>query len=231
MDNANFAPLIDANAPPGEPLTLEKLRGMGGQPVWIVEYPDWGHWELSENGEDYIADRDPELYGLRHDDPEGKFGLHKLGWVAYAYPPAIGSNQRKIGVEPLTTMDYTATVRAVKALKVERGSLSCLGCGYEDNCTLHGCAILRNAADHMEAALANHDHLTALLDQTEAALNAATARAEQAERERDFLIKLIHGECWACVRRYDCNSRLGPHRKCWEFDQSILQVRQGNSTC
>ena len=60
---------------------------------------------------------------------------------------------------------------------------------------------------------------------------AAEARAEQAERERDFLIKLIHGECWACVRRYDCNSRLGPHRKCWEFDQSILQVRQGNSTC
>ena len=88
MDNANFAPLIDANAPPGEPLTLEKLRGMGGQPVWIVEHPDWGHWELSEDGEDYIADRDPELYGLRHDDPEGKNGLHKLGWVAYAYPPA-----------------------------------------------------------------------------------------------------------------------------------------------
>lgn len=70
------------------PLTLEQLRGMGGQPVWIVEYPDWGHWELSEDGEDYIEDRDPDLYGLRHDDPEGKFGLHKLGWLAYAYPPA-----------------------------------------------------------------------------------------------------------------------------------------------
>lgn len=182
------------------PLTLEQLRGMGGRPVWIVEHPDWGHWELSEDGEDYIADRDPELYGLRHDDPEGKFGLHKLGWLAYAYPPAIGSNQRKIGVEPLTTMDYKATVRAVKALKVERGSLSCLGCGYEDNCTLHGCAILRNAADHMEAALANHDHLTALLDQTEAALNAATARAEQAERERDAAIADLKeiGDCEYC---------------------------------
>ena len=88
MDNANFSPLIDANTPLGEPFTLEQLRGMGGQPVWIVEHPDWGHWELSEDGEDYIADRDPELYGLRHDDPEGKYGLHKLGWVAYAYPLA-----------------------------------------------------------------------------------------------------------------------------------------------
>ena len=88
MDNANFSPLIDANTPLGEPFTLEQLRGMGGQPAWIVKYPDWGHWELSEDGEDYIADRDPELYGLRHDDPEGKYGLHKLGWLAYAYPPA-----------------------------------------------------------------------------------------------------------------------------------------------
>ena len=26
------------------PLTLEELRQMNGQPVWIVEEPDWGHW-------------------------------------------------------------------------------------------------------------------------------------------------------------------------------------------
>lgn len=76
------------SVPTGEPLTLEQLREMDGQPVWIVEYPDWGHRELSEDGEDYIADRYPELYGLRHDDPEGRYGLHKLGWLAYAYPPA-----------------------------------------------------------------------------------------------------------------------------------------------
>ena len=46
------------------PLTLEQLRGMGGQPVWIVEQPDWGHWELSEDAEDYLCDRDTGLYGL-----------------------------------------------------------------------------------------------------------------------------------------------------------------------
>ena len=56
---------------------------------------------------------------------------------------------------------------AVKKLKVQTGSLACMGCGYEHNCSLHGCAILRNAAEHMEAALANYDHLTALLDQKE----------------------------------------------------------------
>lgn len=70
------------------PLTLEQLRGMDGQPVWIVESPDWGHWELSEDAEDYLCDRDADLYGLTYPDPDGKAGLHKLGWLAYAYPPA-----------------------------------------------------------------------------------------------------------------------------------------------
>ena len=72
----------------GEPLSLEQLREMKGKPVWIVEYPDWGHWELSEDAEDYLCDRDTELYGLTYPDPDGKVGLHKLGWLAYAYPPA-----------------------------------------------------------------------------------------------------------------------------------------------
>ena len=68
------------------PLTLEQLKEKNGKPVWIVEYPDWGHWELSEDANDYFTDRDPELYGLTYPDPEGKAGLHKLGWVAYDYP-------------------------------------------------------------------------------------------------------------------------------------------------
>lgn len=67
----------------------------------------------------------------------------------------------------MTTMDYTTTLRAMKKLKVQTGSLACVGCGYEHNCSLHGCAILRNAAEHMEAALANYDYLTALLEQKE----------------------------------------------------------------
>ena len=78
------------------PLTLEQLREKDGKPVWIVEYPDWGHWELSEDANDYITDRDPELYGLTYPDPEGKEGLHKLGWVAYDYPIANEWKQGRI---------------------------------------------------------------------------------------------------------------------------------------
>lgn len=70
-----------------DPLTIEQLQEMDGEPVWIVEHPDWGHWELSADAEDYIADRDQDLYGLKHDDPAGQCGLHVLGWLAYRRPP------------------------------------------------------------------------------------------------------------------------------------------------
>lgn len=55
-----------------------------------------------------------------------------------------------------TTMDYQKTMRALKRLRVETGSLACFGCGYEHNCSTQGCAILRNAVGHMEAVLDNY---------------------------------------------------------------------------
>ena len=30
------------------------------------------------------------------------------------------------------------------------GSLMCLGCGYEHNCSIHGCALLRKAVETIE---------------------------------------------------------------------------------
>ena len=42
-------------------------------------------------------------------------------------------------------------ISALKRLKVETGSLVCLGCGYEHNCGIHGCAILRAAVYALEA--------------------------------------------------------------------------------
>ena len=42
-------------------------------------------------------------------------------------------------------------IAALKRLKVETGSLVCFGCGYEHNCGIHGCAILRAAVDALEA--------------------------------------------------------------------------------
>ena len=41
-------------------------------------------------------------------------------------------------------------VKWLRSKKVETGSLLCLGCGHEHNCGIHGCAIMRAAADAME---------------------------------------------------------------------------------
>ena len=41
-------------------------------------------------------------------------------------------------------------VKWLRSKKVETGSLLCLGFGYEHNCGIHGCAVMRAAADAME---------------------------------------------------------------------------------
>jgi len=38
-------------------------------------------------------------------------------------------------------------IKALSNLKVETGSLICLGCGHEHNCSTHGCAIINAAVD------------------------------------------------------------------------------------
>lgn len=61
--------------------------------------------------------------------------------------------------EPMEHKELTAQLRR---MSVETGSLVCLGCGYEHNCGIHGCALLRQAVETIErqaAALENlRDH-------------------------------------------------------------------------
>lgn len=42
-------------------------------------------------------------------------------------------------------------IQALNHLKVQTGSLACLGCGYEHNCTTKGCRILREAVEQLSA--------------------------------------------------------------------------------
>ncbi len=56
-------------------------------------------------------------------------------------------------------MERKELIQALKHLKVETGSLACLGCGYEHSCSTKGCAILREAADDLEEIEAALDEL------------------------------------------------------------------------
>lgn len=47
-------------------------------------------------------------------------------------------------------MKFDELSRALRRLKVETGSLVCLGCGHEHSCSVRGCAIIRSASDVME---------------------------------------------------------------------------------
>ena len=42
-------------------------------------------------------------------------------------------------------------IEALRRLKVQTGSLACLGCGHEHNCGTGGCAIIREAAAKLQA--------------------------------------------------------------------------------
>ena len=55
------------------------------------------------------------------------------------------------------------------------------------------------------------------------AANSYKAELEKVKGERDRLIARTKGECWTCIRRYECNSRRGPHKRCRELDEMLLK--------
>lgn len=46
-------------------------------------------------------------------------------------------------------MTTNELIKALQRLKVQTGSIACLGCGHEHNCSIHGCAIIRDAAEKL----------------------------------------------------------------------------------
>lgn len=55
-------------------------------------------------------------------------------------------------------------VNAIRRLKVETGSLACMGCGHEHNCGVSGCAVMREAADRI---VNQSTHIAALQQEIE----------------------------------------------------------------
>ena len=47
-------------------------------------------------------------------------------------------------------MEREHLIAALRRLAPETGSLCCLGCGYEHNCSTHGCAVIRAAMEEIE---------------------------------------------------------------------------------
>ena len=94
----------------------------------------------------------------------------------------------------MTTNDL---LEALARLRVETGSLACLGCGHEHNCSTHGCAILRAAADLIERLTAEVADLRKELEWKDMVIALAQKELAKAEAERGALIEQIK-------ERHDC---------------------------
>ena len=123
----------------------------------------------------------------------------------------------------MTTNDL---LEALARLRVETGSLACLGCGREHNCSTHGCQILREAAAQLEHFTAENRALRNALatKPTKRSLYARAtylremvkelnAQREKAEAERGALLEQIKARR-SCL---DCK-----HFDYCEFDDATV---------
>lgn len=82
-------------------------------------------------------------------------------------------------------------INALHRLKVETGSLACLGCGHEHNCGVSECAVMREAADR----IANmNTHILALQKEIENLRGQVHNWMPLPEREATEGAKEIHHE-------------------------------------
>lgn len=58
------------------------------------------------------------------------------------------------------TMEHKELTAQLRRMSVQTGSLVCLGCGYEHNCGIHGCALLRQAVETIERQAAALEDLS-----------------------------------------------------------------------
>ena len=104
------------SAPTREPLTLEQLREMDGQPVWVEmceeKYKDLNRWYILHDGNAYLE---------RVDDWELEAQEYGKTWLAYAYPPA--QIDREAWVCPYCTPDVEGYVRKFGAYSIHNGML------------------------------------------------------------------------------------------------------------
>lgn len=85
----------------------------------------------------------------------------------------------------MMTMDEL--FEALARLRVETGSLACLGCGHEHNRSTKGCRILREAAELIERLTAENADLCKVVEWKDMVIALAQREQAEAEAERDAL--------------------------------------------
>ena len=103
-------------------------------------------------------------------------------------------------------------VSAIRRLKVETGSLACMGCGHEHNCGVSGCAVMREAADR----IANQStHIAALQQEIEKLRRQVPRWIPVTERLPENGVNVL---CWYEYFRYgDFNAMFATYGIGYQF--------------
>lgn len=109
----------------------------------------------------------------------------------------------------MTTDDL---LQALARLRVETGSLACLGCGREHNCSTKGCRILREAADLIRQLSDENTELREEVNLRGNAVRTAKRKRAKAEAERDALLPF--------AKEYGCET-------CKNEKACFVQTREG----
>ena len=82
-------------------------------------------------------------------------------------------------------MERDEIVAGLRRQRVETGSIACLGCGWENSCGVHGCRILREAADLLENDESQTVALQRVLALRQAQLDCAAASSAVLKKENE----------------------------------------------
>ena len=121
-------------------------------------------------------------------------------------------------------MRDTDLVNAIRRLKVETGSLACMGCGHAHNCGVSGCAIMREAA----ARIANQrTHIAALQQEIE----KLRGQNRQLMLERNYVISIIadirkDGKTWMCQYCAHCKGIVSGMADCDSKEPCVMPYGQ-----
>ena len=81
-------------------------------------------------------------------------------------------------------MEREELLKALRGMMPETGSLVCLGCGHEHNCSLHGCAIIRAAMKEILQLAAENEAMQAKLSPAD----VEACRRHMSPAERDAIL-------------------------------------------
>lgn len=115
-------------------------------------------------------------------------------------------------------------VSAIRRLKVETGSLACMGCGHARNCGVSGCAVMREAADR----IANQrTHIAALQQEIE----KLRGQNRQLMLERNYVISIIadirkDGKTWMCQYCAHCKGIVSGMADCDSKEPCVMPYGQ-----